>query len=104
MSKQTRVLGRILTCHDWGWSLETDPSLIELAVERMGLEEAKGIGTPKAVSESSIGGRDIRSRRLHPEVAVDGEKEWPGYDGSEVLSGDGMQRYRSVQHYSTSVH
>ena len=46
MDRELRVLGRIATCHKWGWSLEADPCLIEAAVNKLGLETAKGVATP----------------------------------------------------------
>ena len=46
MGKELKVLGRVITCHPWGWSMEADPCLIESAVQKMGLQEAKGVATP----------------------------------------------------------
>ena len=43
MAKQIRILGSVLTCTDEGWTLEADPNLIENAVCRLGMEDAKGL-------------------------------------------------------------
>ena len=45
MDKELRVLGRIATCHQWGWSLEADPSLIEAAVAKLEMATSKGAAT-----------------------------------------------------------
>ena len=66
MDRELRVLGRIAICHGWGWSLEADPCLIEGAVQKLGLEEAKGISTPGQKCDASDGAIDIRSRRMGP--------------------------------------
>ena len=60
MPKQLRVLGRVLTCTDQGWTLEADPNLIESAVAKLGLEEAKGMASPGVRRESPGSGTDIR--------------------------------------------
>ena len=36
MDKELRVLGRIATCHDWGWSLEVDFISLNLPLPRWG--------------------------------------------------------------------
>ena len=94
--KELRVLGRIITWHDWGWTLEADPSLIEAAVEKMGLEGAKGVAAPGYKVEGSNGTCDIRARRTDPRPVHDPDSEWPGFDDSEPLTGEGLKRYQSV--------
>ena len=46
--KEMKVLRRVMSCSLEGYSLEADASLVEAAVQRMGLEEAKGACTPGA--------------------------------------------------------
>ena len=67
MPSEIKVLGRVAACHDWGWSLETDPGLLEMAVEKLDLAEAKGVATPGVRPEggcSGAGGAGARSLRV----------------------------------------
>ena len=66
MDREIKVLGRIITCHPWDWSMENDPSLIEAAVDKLGLDDAKGVAMPGAKCEGPPNGADIRARRLEP--------------------------------------
>ena len=42
--------------------MEADPCLIEAAVHKMGLQEAKGVATPGAKIEGPLTGADIKAR------------------------------------------
>ena len=55
MDRELRVLGRIAVCHDWGWTLEADPCLLEAAVEKLGMTDSKGISTPGHKDEPAEG-------------------------------------------------
>ena len=66
MPSEIKVLGRVAVCHDWGWSLETDPGLLEMAVEKLELAEAKGVATPGVRPDGGCSGADVKSRRLYP--------------------------------------
>ena len=95
MGRELRVLGRIAVCHTWRWSLEADPCLIEAAVAKLGLEEAKGIATPGHKPEAPAGaGCDVRSRRLDPRPIQDPDAAWPGFDKSPGLEPDALKRYQ----------
>jgi hypothetical protein len=45
-SKEIRILNRVLTWHDWGIGYEADPRHAEIAIEQLGLKDAKPVGTP----------------------------------------------------------
>ena len=55
MVSDLKVLGRVAVVHRWGWSLEADPSLVESAVARLGLQDAKGMETPGVRCDSGCG-------------------------------------------------
>ena len=44
--KQGKVLNRIVTCEDNGWTIEADPRHAELIVEQLGVEAARAVVTP----------------------------------------------------------
>ena len=85
-----------MTCHEWGYSLEADPSLIEAAVEKLGLKESKGVANPGLKVEGPGSGTDIRARRTDPRPVHDPNAEWPGFDSSQPLEGDHLKRFQSV--------
>ena len=93
MPKELKVLGRIATCHKWGWTLEADPSLLENAVDRLDMHQAKGVGTPGAKDDNGCSATDVRVQRLHPEQMARPDVEWPGYDESKALGYDDIQLY-----------
>ena len=66
MDREIKVLGRIISYHDWGWSMEADPSLVEASVEKLGLRDGKGVSAPGAKPDSLDGATDMKSRRLDP--------------------------------------
>ena len=94
-AKQLRVLGRILTFHPWGVSLEGDPALVEAAVDKLGLNSAKGISSPGVSPESIVSACEIRMRRMVADpmklTLVPGELEEDG----EELSGNELRQYQS---------
>ena len=75
--------------------MEADPGLIEAAVEKLGLSEAKGAVSPGAKVDGPSG-FDIRARRLQPKDLDDPDGEWPGFDISARLDGDRLRLYQSV--------
>ena len=77
--------------------MEADPSLLEVAVDKMGLGFAKSVRTPCGTCDAPVGcGKDIRSRRAHPEAVSDPAGEWPGGADDTVLDHDAIKRYQSV--------
>ena len=96
MDREIKVLGRVISYHDWGWSMEADPSLLETAVEQLGLQSAKGAAAPGAKVDGINGGVDIRARRMGPADIENPESAWPGYDSSAPLEGDQLRRFQSV--------
>ena len=82
MPKELRVLGRIAVCHQWGWSLEADPCLLESACEKLGLTEAKGTATPGHNADALGSGIEVKARRQDPRPVSDPEAAWPGFDES----------------------
>ena len=66
MDREIKILGRIITCHPDGWTMEADPSLIEAAVDKLGLQEGKGVAVPGSRPEGPTGGLDMRARRMAP--------------------------------------
>ena len=90
------MLGRVVSYHSWGWSLEADPSLLELAVDRLGLSEAKGVSTPGAKPDDGCSSADVRSRRLDPKLIDNPDHLWPGGDQSRVLNASDAKLYQSV--------
>ena len=91
MDTELRVLGRIASCHSWGWSMEADPCLIETAVAKLGLEDANGAATPGARVETAGSGCEVKARRLDPRPVYDQDAAWPGFDDSPRLEGDGLK-------------
>ena len=53
--------------------MENDPSLIESAIEKLGLSDAKGVVAPGARYESPPNAPDIKARRLEPRDVEDPE-------------------------------
>ena len=96
MPKELRVLGRIAVVHDWGWTLEADPCLIESAVVKMGMEDAKGAVTPGHKLEVAGSGAEVKARRQDPRPVYDLDAAWPGFDTSPKLEGEALKRYQSV--------
>ena len=62
--------------------MEADLSLLEAAVEKLGLQDAKGVGAPGARFEGLNGGTDIRARRMGPVDVEDPDAEWLGFDNT----------------------
>ena len=83
-SDELKVLGRVATCHSWGWSLEADPSLLEVAVDRLGLADSKGAATPGVRPEAGCGSVEVRSRRMSPKPLDHPDMHWPAYDDSKA--------------------
>ena len=94
MVSELRVLGRIAVCHQWGWSLEADPCLIEAAVAKLCMENANGISTPGQKIDG--GSCDIRARRMDPRPLHDPDAAWPRLDDSPPLTGDDLKKFQSV--------
>ena len=94
--EKLKVLGRVVTYHPWGWSLEADPSLLEVAVDRLGLSEAKGVSTPGAKPDDGCSSADIRSRRLDPKLVDNPDYLWPGGDQSCVLDASDTKLFQSL--------
>ena len=80
MARELKVLGRVAVCHPWGWSLETNPSLIEMAVGRLGLSQSKGVSSPGAKPEGGRCSADFPQRRVSPKPLNDPSAHWPGED------------------------
>ena len=94
-AKEIKILGRVLTYHSWGISLEADPSLIETGVAKMGLEDTHGARSPGASEESKDTAVAIKQRRLE----ADPSKYLESLDPEEVedeLGPDSKSRYQSV--------
>ena len=96
MAKEIRILGRVLTCGQNGWALEADPNLIEAAVQKLGLDKAKGVASPGVKRESPQAGCDIRARRAMAQLVDDPDGQWPGADTSPPLDHSGTKLYQSV--------
>ena len=96
MKKEIRVLGRILSCTADGWTMEADPNLIENAVCKLGLEDAKGVTSPGVKKEDGQSACDIRSRRNNPILLDDPDAMWPGRDTSPLLDYEHTKLYQSV--------
>ena len=96
MKKEIRILGRILSCNADGWAMEADPNLIENAVCKLGLEDAKGVASPGVKREDGNSACDIRSRRNNPVLLDDPDVMWPARDTSPLLDYEHTKLYQSV--------
>lgn len=102
MSRQTRILGRIVTLHDDGIDIEADPALLEEAIANMGLRGAKGCVTPavhrehfeKMTSEEltrvRMKGEDVGVNRWSDETE-EGEEEEPDTECQDELQIEGSK-------------
>lgn len=69
MSKQTRILGRVITLTTDGIEIEADPALIEDAISSLSLESANPVATPGAKSDHFGKGdaEELKQRRAQGE-------------------------------------
>ena len=95
-TKALKVLGRIVTYHQWGYTVENDPTLIETAVHRMGMENACGVASPGVRPDEGVRGREVHQRRCDAQTILRPEEEWPDHDGTPVLDSERHHRYQSV--------
>ena len=85
MPHEIKVLGRVVTYNDWGWSLEADPALLESAIDKLNLSCAKGVSSPGVRLDEGCSGAEVRTRRLMATPIPDPDAAWPGSDNTAPL-------------------